>query len=86
MTLEELTIRYPDWVIWRGAAAAGPGGWYATRRGVFLDNEQLHAGMALTVSGDDAAGLIRELQEQQEIASRLAAVDPGVTSAAGDGT
>jgi hypothetical protein len=73
MTLQELAARYPDWVIWRGATETGPGSWYATRRGMSLSNAQFDAGMAQTVSGDDADALVRQLQRQQEIASGLSA-------------
>ncbi len=73
MTLQELAARYPDWVIWRGATETGPGSWYATRRGMSLSNAQFDAGMAQTVSGDDAAALVRQLQRQQEITLGLSA-------------
>ncbi|GAA1264629.1 hypothetical protein Psi02_63970 [Planotetraspora silvatica] len=73
MTLQELATRYPDWVIWRGASETGPQGWYATRRAVSLSMEQLTSGMAQTVCGDDAPGLLVELERQTEIALRLAA-------------
>ncbi|MFC4061650.1 hypothetical protein ACFOWE_25400 [Planomonospora corallina] len=68
-----MAAQYPDWVIWRGATETGPGSWYATRRGTSLTNAQFDAGMAQTVSGDDAAALVGELQRQQEIAAGLAA-------------
>ncbi|GIH75126.1 hypothetical protein [Planobispora longispora] len=71
MTLQELAARYPDWVIWRGATENGPGSWYATRRGTSLSTAQFNAGMAQTVSGDNAAALGAGLQRQCEIACGL---------------
>ncbi|MGA5756905.1 hypothetical protein [Nonomuraea bangladeshensis] len=71
MTLQELAARYPNWVIWRGATDTGPGSWYATRRAMPLSNEQIDAGMAQTVSGDDPAALVRELEWQHELAFTL---------------
>ncbi|WP_449062050.1 hypothetical protein [Planomonospora algeriensis] len=38
-----------------------------------LSNAQFDAGMAQTVSGDDAAALVRQLQRQQEITLGLSA-------------
>lgn len=71
MTLRDLAARFPDWVIWRGASETGPQGWYATRRAVSLSAEQLNAGLAQTVCGDDAPSLVLELERQVEIASGL---------------
>ncbi|MET8007643.1 hypothetical protein [Nonomuraea glycinis] len=79
MTLQELATQYPNWVVWCGATDTGPGSWYATRRGMPLSDHQINAGMAQTVSGDDDAALVRELQWQHEIAfqlSRNARVSP----------
>ncbi|MFB9878212.1 hypothetical protein ACFFMN_09750 [Planobispora siamensis] len=36
-----------------------------------MSDTQIDAGMAQTVSGDDAAALVTELQRQHEIASRF---------------
>ncbi|WP_406311888.1 hypothetical protein OHA77_24735 [Streptosporangium sp. NBC_01639] len=72
MTLQELATEYPNWVIWRGKNSTGPEGWYATRRGASLSEEELSAGMAETVSGDNAAELLAQLHEQCEIGSRFA--------------
>ncbi|ADG86826.1 hypothetical protein [Thermobispora bispora] len=73
MDLEQIAAKYPGWVIWRGASEAGPGAWYATRRGTSLSYEQLNAGLEQTVCGDDASALVVELERQAKIAARLAA-------------
>ncbi|GAA3523191.1 hypothetical protein FHR32_003691 [Streptosporangium album] len=71
MTLEELAQDFPNWVIWRGRTSTGPEGWYATRRGASLSEEELSRGMAETISGGDATELLTQLREQGEIGTRL---------------
>ncbi|GGO26126.1 hypothetical protein GCM10010116_52450 [Microbispora rosea subsp. aerata] len=72
--LDDVQSTFPDWVIWRGASETGPQCWYATRRAVSLSAEQLNAGLAQTVCGDDAPSLVLELERQGEIASQLTRV------------
>ncbi|MEU9837495.1 hypothetical protein AB0D67_38670 [Streptosporangium sp. NPDC048047] len=77
MTLEDLARDFPGWLIWRGRGSDGPEGWYATRRGVSLSEEELNMGLAETVGGTDDAELLAQLREQAEIGSRLTSVVPG---------
>ncbi|MFI7044045.1 hypothetical protein [Streptosporangium sandarakinum] len=76
MTLEDLARDFPGWLIWRGRGSDGPEGWYATRRGASLSEEELNMGLAETVSGTDDVELLGQLQEQAEIGSRLAPAMP----------
>jgi hypothetical protein len=64
-TLTALAAGYPGWHIWRGRDGRGTDkGWYATRRGQRLTAQELDAGLAATLSADDAASL-QDLLTQQ---------------------
>jgi hypothetical protein len=52
--LAGLAARWPDWHIYRGRTAEGPGGWYATPR-----RPGLYSG---TLCADDADGLEQQMR------------------------
>ena len=56
----DIEAEFPGWLVWRSDA----GRWYATRSGDLTD-AQLEAGYAMTVAGDDDAGLEDLLRDQR---------------------
>lgn len=72
-TLAGLAAGFPGWHIWRGRDSRGTDkGWYATRLGQRLTAAEIDAGLAATVSADDAASLRDQLAQQLVIQGRQA--------------
>jgi hypothetical protein len=62
--LADLAADFPGWHIWRGRDGSGSHkGWYATRRRR-LRAVELDAGLAATLSADDAETLRGQLAQQ----------------------
>lgn len=63
-----LRSEYPTWRIWVSQGSdGGRGGVYATRRNQTLSDEELNAGLAMTVSAESYADLAGALARQQFI-------------------
>ena len=68
--LADLAADFPGWHIWRGRDGRGADkGWYATRQRR-LSAAELDAGLAATLSADDAGSLRGRLAQQQVIEAR----------------
>jgi hypothetical protein len=64
-TLAGLAADFPSWHIWRGRDGRGADkAWYATRKGQRPTAAELDAGLAATLSADDATSLHDRLTKQ----------------------
>ncbi|MEV0613642.1 hypothetical protein AB0I81_09990 [Nonomuraea sp. NPDC050404] len=63
--VDTLRTAFPDWSFFY----SDEGVLYATRRGVRLDDEEIHKGMHQTVSANDIETVVGLLEDQQRVAA-----------------
>ncbi|SEG76875.1 hypothetical protein SAMN05444920_104426 [Nonomuraea solani] len=63
--VDELRTAYPEWSFFY----SDEGVLYATRRGVRLQDAEIHKGLHQTVSANDAATVVDLLQDQERVAA-----------------